>query len=195
MSVELTINIGDRVMSTLSEGPGNRYAIWVQGCPLRCKGCCNPHLLEFKTAEVIKVDDLVLDILSHSEIEGITFVGGEPFSQAEAVEEVCRQVRKAGLNTMAFSGFTLKELRSEEKNVKLLNQLDVLVDGPFRADLPEHKRRWLGSANQEIHYFSEALKGRFDEKGNTVELKMKGFEISIHGYPLKFVTRELRRRD
>ena len=188
------INIGDIVKSTQSEGPGLRYAIWVQGCPLRCKGCCNPHLLEFKDAQKITVDALLQDIISQTDIEGVTFVGGEPFSQAKALGELSFLLKKAGLNTMAFSGFTLEELYKDEQNKKFLDNLDVLIDGPFRADMPEKKRRWIGSSNQRIHYLTNALKGRFELSGNSVELKMKGMEISIHGYPLKFVTKELRKK-
>lgn len=194
MSFELSVNTGDVVRATKSEGPGLRYAIWVQGCPLRCAGCCNPHLLEFKEAQRISVDDLLKDILAQEGLEGVTFVGGEPFSQALALGELCARLKDAGLNTMAFSGFTLEELTQDERNIKFLDNLDVLVDGPFMADLPEVKRRWIGSANQRIHYLTEVLKDRFEMTGNSVELKMKGFEISIHGYPLKFLTKELRKR-
>ena len=190
----LTINLGDRIPCTESEGPGKRYAIWVQGCPLRCPGCCNPHLLEFKNASIISVDLLVEDILNQNGIEGITFVGGEPFSQSKAAAEVCKKVKEAGLNTMAFSGFILEDLEKDSEHSEFLSHLDVLIDGPYRADLPEKDRRWIGSQNQRIHHLSDALNDRFDNRPNTVEIKMRGMEISYNGYPLKFITKELRKQ-
>ena len=189
----MVLNIGDRVKCTQSEGPGLRYAVWVQGCPFRCPGCCNPHFLEIKEAENISVRELIEDILSQKEIEGVTFVGGEPSSQSEAITEICREVRKVGLNTLAFTGHTLEELQKDSNKSEFLNNLDTLVDGQYMAALPENKRRWIGSSNQRIFHFTDALKGRFDESPNTVEIHMKGMDISIHGYPLKFITKKLRK--
>ena len=74
------------VPSTQAEGPGIRTAIWLQGCPLRCPGCCNPEMLRFEGGVATPISDLKETLLAakkNSNIEGFTLMGGEPFSAAQ----------------------------------------------------------------------------------------------------------------
>ena len=148
------INVADRVPRTEAEGPGARYAIWVQGCPLRCPGCCNPEMLEFRPAERIEAGALAEEILRVADIEGVTLLGGEPFAQAPALGAMAERVREAGLSVMAFSGFTLEQLREREDAAALLSHVDLLVDGPYLEGQAVHDRRWIGSANQRVHFLT-----------------------------------------
>ena len=77
-------------------GPGQRFVLWVQGCPLRCGGCHNPDFLAFRDATWMKVDELARLVLETGGIEGVTFVGGEPFAQAAALARLARQIRRGG---------------------------------------------------------------------------------------------------
>ena len=119
---------------TRSEGPGVRYAVWMQGCPLRCRGCCNPHMLSFEGGTEVMPEALAERILSTEGIEGVTLLGGEPFAQADDLAAMLCLVRGAGLSAMAFSGFTLPELSERDDARALLEQLDILVDGPYDAN-------------------------------------------------------------
>lgn len=64
---------------TRAEGPGNRACVWVQGCPIRCPGCFNPGTWPTGGGEEVAVEDLADRILDVKDIEGVTFLGGEPF--------------------------------------------------------------------------------------------------------------------
>ena len=107
--VPQTINVGMIIPCTEAEGPGKRFAVWVQGCPMRCKGCCNPEYLEFEDKRVMTVDQImkmVLEAKSSHGVEGVTLLGGEPFSQAAALATLAGRVKKASMSVMVFSGFT-----------------------------------------------------------------------------------------
>jgi len=90
-------------------------------------------------------------------IEGVTFLGGEPFSQAAALAEVGRKVQDAGLSVMTLSGFIIEALRAAHRPDwnALLAVSDLLIDGPFREDLLDTSRPWVGSSNQRYHFLSD----------------------------------------
>ena len=184
-----TINVADRVPCTEAEGPGKRYALWVQGCPLRCPGCCNPHMLEFIDAEHIEVDRLFREIVATEGIEGVTFLGGEPFSQAESLGELARMLREAKLSVMVFSGFTIEQLRQRSDALLLLDHVDLLVDGPYLQEQAVSNRRWIGSANQRTHFLSDRYAAMakevegWDKQSNTVELRMVNGQLQVNGFP------------
>jgi anaerobic ribonucleoside-triphosphate reductase activating protein len=184
-----TMQIAQVVPCTEAEGPGKRFAIWFQGCPLRCPGCCNPEFLPFKGGQTKTLDEMTAWLIRTQEdsgIEGITLLGGEPFAHAEAGIALAKASRQLGLSTMVFSGYTLEELQlhPEPAAAELLKFTDILVDGPFDREKPDSERRWIGSTNQRIHFLTERYS--FDEqwrKKNTLEIRVIGREISINGFP------------
>jgi anaerobic ribonucleoside-triphosphate reductase activating protein len=145
---------------TRAEGPGARFALWLQGCSIRCPGCCNPHLFDPRGGALVAVPALLAEVASvRSDVEGVTLLGGEPFEQAEALVAFARGVRDLGLSVVAFSGYTREELeaRGDPAVAGLLASTDVLVDGRYEASRPETERLWAGSTNQRFHY----LTGRY----------------------------------
>ena len=195
-----TINIAATVPVTEAEGPGKRFAVWVQGCPMRCAGCCNPQYLPFESdqASVIAPTDLAAEILEHTnEIEGVTFIGGEPFSQAVGLAEVARIVRAGGLSVMIFSGFTKAELDDPSHNSfndhrSLLAEADLLVDGRYDRDQHVTDRRWIGSANQRVHFLTDHyrhLQDDWPDDANTIEIRFKNGELTINGFPDAEITK------
>ncbi len=186
------LRVGSRVSGTVAEGPGGRYALWLQGCRLRCPGCCNPHFLDPAAGEEVEVAALVREILAAGgEIEGVTLLGGEPFDQAAGAAALCREVREAGLSVMVFSGHTLEELRAREDAgvAELLAATDLLVDGRYDRSRPERARRWVGSENQRFHF----LTGRYapgveraapGELERVVEVRLgAGGRAFVNGWP------------
>ena len=136
-------------------GPGRRCVIWVQGCNQRCTGCFNPETQDFSGGFDMSIRDL-LSWLPVGEVDGITFSGGEPFLQAAKLADLAAECRSLGLNVMVYSGFTYEELLASNSSATkaLLNQVDILVDGPYMADVqPNH--RWAGSGNQRVIYLKE----------------------------------------
>jgi anaerobic ribonucleoside-triphosphate reductase activating protein len=176
--VERRLRVGARVPVTGAEGPGARYALWLQGCSIRCAGCCNPHLFETGPGEWLEPAAIVAEMAAvRTRIEGVTLLGGEPFDQADALPPLLRGARGLGLSVMLFTGFTLEELRARPGDgvSSVLSLVDVLVDGRYDGSRPEARRRWVGSANQRFHYlttrYSPAIeRPAADEPLRTVEV-------------------------
>ncbi|MGK0357812.1 MAG: anaerobic ribonucleoside-triphosphate reductase activating protein [Bradymonadia bacterium] len=182
-----TLSIAIEVADTEAEGPGRRYAIWVQGCPLRCKGCCNPELLAFRGGDQSAPADLLARILATPDVEGISLLGGEPTSQAAALAEVCEGVRAAGLTVMLYTGFFLEDLRARDDSTidRLLAACDLAVDGPYEREAPDNTRRWIGSTNQGMRHLTDAYAvddPRFSD-GETMEIRLVNGALIINGWP------------
>lgn len=190
MLLSETLRIANLVTCTEAEGPGRRFAIWLQGCPLRCPGCCNPEMLPFAGGQSVSTAQLFRDILAAQQrdaIEGVTLLGGEPFAQAPGAAELCRRLQQAGLTVMVFSGYAMTELsdRKDPAVASLLEVTDILVDGRYERDNPDTQRRWIGSTNQQIHFLSDRYRGDDTcwRQPDTLEIRLEGGELSINGFP------------
>jgi anaerobic ribonucleoside-triphosphate reductase activating protein len=121
--------------------------------------------------------------------EGITLLGGEPLAHAAAGAALARRVQQLGMSVMVFTGYTLEQARamSDSAVAELLSLTDILVDGPYVRELPETRRRWIGSSNQQVHFLSERY--REDDPRwllpNTLEIRLTGGEVSVNGFPAK----------
>jgi anaerobic ribonucleoside-triphosphate reductase activating protein len=184
------LRISQIVAATEAEGPGRRFALWFQGCPLRCPGCCNPEMLSFAGGQARSVEEVHTEIRrarEASQIEGLTLLGGEPFAHAAGAAELAARVLQDRLSVMIFSGYPLAELRamSDPAVHRLLGHTDILVDGPYLRELPETRRRWIGSANQQIHFLTDRY--RADDPQwllpNTLEIRLAGGEVAVNGFP------------
>ena len=190
VAMEAVLQVAQVIPDTEAEGPGRRFAVWVQGCPMRCPECCNPQMLRFEGGERTKVDDLVERALATEGLDGVSLLGGEPFAQAEGCAAFAQGVRAKGLGVMVYSGFTLaeleeKRLRGEPGVAALLEACDLLVDGRYERDRPEHERRWVGSTNQVMHFLSDRYSPedpRLRSK-NTVEIRLRKGELVVNGWP------------
>jgi anaerobic ribonucleoside-triphosphate reductase activating protein len=154
------LSVAQIIPVTQAEGPGNRFALWFQGCPLRCPGCCNPEMLAFSGGEALLLRD-VLDQLRAAQaehaIEGITLLGGEPTAHAAGAARLARAAQTFGLSVMVFTGFTLEALRAGGS----ANQRVLFLSGRCRADDP----RW--------------------RLPNTLEIRLRGNELTVNGFPAR----------
>jgi anaerobic ribonucleoside-triphosphate reductase activating protein len=184
------LSVAQVVPVTEAEGPGRRFALWFQGCPLRCPGCCNPEMLPFAGGTPTRLADVVTQIeraKAQYALEGITLLGGEPFAHAASASAVAEAAHALDLSVMVFTGYLLEELResSDRDQRALLAGTDILVDGPYVRELPETRRRWIGSANQRVHFLSERCAAD-DPRWllpNTLEIRLQGGEVTINGFP------------
>lgn len=190
LASELTLQVAQVVPCTEAEGPGKRFALWFQGCPLRCPGCCNPEFLPFKGGETKTLTEMTEWLLRTKQevgIEGITLLGGEPFAHAASAAAFAQTAREMGLSVMVFTGYTLEELSSAKPQAAdLLSFTDLLVDGPYIREQPDTMRRWIGSTNQRIHFLTDQY--RFDDQWrqhNTLEIRVIGNEVHVNGFPAK----------
>lgn len=132
------------------DGPGIRLVVFLQGCQWNCKGCHNPQLFPLDEGIEISEVQLAKMILKklNSMHSGITFSGGDPLLQSEALLKVSDYIRsrKPEINIWLYTGFLFEDI----KNLKVLENIDVVVDGPFLIEEKDISLRFKGSANQRI---------------------------------------------
>ena len=178
------------IQATEAEGPGLRFAVWFQGCPLRCPGCCNPEMLSFQEGKEVSIEFLCDELTKTSQdhpIEGISLLGGEPFAHIEAAWKLSQTAKDLGLSVMVYSGYTLEQIKKlEDANVfNFLNLIDILVDGPYVREQSDTSRRWIGSINQKVHYMTNRYSDNDAcwQKSNSLEIRLKGRELTVNGFP------------
>ena len=187
---EVLLSIAQFVPCTEAEGPGRRFALWFQGCPLRCPSCCNPEMLPFHGGQPMRLGDVVEQVrlaAGRDGVEGITLLGGEPVAHAAAAALLAREVRRLTLTVMVFSGYMLEAIRRmpEPAVHDLLAHTDILVDGPYIREQPETRRRWIGSANQRTHFLTDRYRAEDPcwRLPNTLEIRLQGTEVVVNGFP------------
>ena len=168
-------------------GPGYRAVIWVQGCLRECPGCFNPASWSFEMNQLVTVDHLVERILANPKNEGVTFSGGEPFWQAPALADLARKVKAHGLNVLSFTGFTLERLQSPYGPAgaqELIDQLDILIDGPYvEANAIHDPNSLVASSNQRVHVLNPAMSDRLNWASDQVEIHiLKDGSRIVTGY-------------
>lgn len=176
--VSRSIKVSRLVRRTTAEGPGLRSALWVQGCSVRCSGCFNPHTWDPHHGQEVLVSDVVAELSAAPEIEGTTLLGGEPFDQAAAVADVADALQEQGLGVITFTGHTLENLQAREDVgvARLLGSTDLLIDGPYRRDMPDTRRPLVGSTNQGFHCLSE----RYHAWATQLQHHSDRVEITLH---------------
>lgn len=169
-----TLNIYKIVEETKSEGPGKRFAIWVQGCSRMCKGCFAKETWSFETNQIYTVYDIISIIQRHPEVEGITILGGEPLEQSAAIVELVSKARMLGLSVVLFTGYTFNNIKESDNTEwkRLLGCIDVLIDGEYREaekcfDIP-----LIGSRNQNILFLTDRYTIS-DFTNNRIEIRIK----------------------
>ena len=169
--VEETVRIAGQVKHSAVDGPGVRYALFLQGCPHNCKACQNPETHDPAGGDEQSVDEVIHDILSTKFLDGITLSGGDPFYQPEAALMIAKAAKDAGLSVWAYSGWTFEQLTGmdtqgiipPEHARDVLSYVDVLVDGRYVDSLHvnddmRQEYMWRGSSNQRLIDVQASLK-------------------------------------
>lgn len=142
--------------NSLMEGPGRRSSVLFQFCPLACKGCWVPHLHSPEGGELVAVGTLAEKLLDPAFArDGISILGGEPFAQAEGLLALVKALRRRGCqHILCYSGYTFETLVEKANDQpavgEVLNDLDMLIDGPYVAALAGQAGAWTGSGNQRV---------------------------------------------
>jgi anaerobic ribonucleoside-triphosphate reductase activating protein len=156
--------------NSIVDGEGIRAVVWTQGCIHNCFGCHNPNTHDVNGGFEVDIEELKKDIKSLNEEDGVTFSGGDPFCQVDACLELARYCHDICLNVWCYTGYTyekLIELAKEKTNIlDFLNEIDVLIDGPFILAKKSFDVKFRGSKNQRVIDVKKSLK-----KGSVVEVK------------------------
>lgn len=175
---DLTISLFGTVPDSIVDGPGLRYAVFVQGCSHNCPGCHNPESQPAEGGTETALDDLLADIEANGLVHDVTLSGGEPFEQPVACAALARALKERGYGVWSFTGYLYEDLlrraeaaraeraRREEAGLTgealtegiaddlavgdLLDAIDVLVDGPFVQARKSLELKWCGSSNQRL---------------------------------------------
>lgn len=151
------IRLSGVISDSIVDGPGLRYVIFTQGCPHKCPGCHNPETIPFKGGTLVSTRKIKKEIKKNSLLTGITFSGGEPFIHANKLFNLAKFARKRGLSVLSYTGFTYEKMLTNKPFLKLLKQIDVLIDGPFIRELKNIDLLFRGSSNQRIIDVQQSL--------------------------------------
>ncbi|MBQ7667580.1 MAG: anaerobic ribonucleoside-triphosphate reductase activating protein [Kiritimatiellae bacterium] len=150
---ERTIRLAGFDADDIVDGPGLRCVVFVQGCPHHCPGCQNPQTWPFEGGEETTPSELRRRIESTVLDTGVTFSGGEPFAQAAALAELAKMLRPR-YDIACYTGYLFEALLTRAENDsgvrELLENIDILVDGPFVEARRDRLLMFRGSANQRI---------------------------------------------
>ena len=112
------------------DGPGIRFVVFMQGCPLRCKYCHNPDTWEFNAGTEMSVSDIIKNLKSNIPFYkngGITVSGGEPLAQKEFVNELFKEAKKLNLHTALDTSGALFNESKKEEYLPLLAVTDLVL--------------------------------------------------------------------
>ena len=147
----MKLRIAGTVNDSIVDGPGLRYAVFTQGCPHDCPGCHNPQTHDFSGGKDIDTSEILAQIRKNPLLDGLTLTGGEPICQCTACVALAQGAHAHGLNVWCYSGYTFEELINGKAEWRLLLQnIDMLVDGPFLLEKRSLDCRFRGSSNQRL---------------------------------------------
>ena len=144
------------------DGPGIRYVLFMQGCPMRCLYCHNPDTWNMSGGEEVEAEDIIAEVQKNRAFYskgGITVTGGEPLMQTEFVLELFRLAHKLGIHTcIDTSGVTYSPTNKEylEKLDELLRYTDLVMLDIKHIDSAAHKEL-TGRGNENILLFAKHL--------------------------------------
>ena len=186
-----TIRLHHYVPRTKVLGPGERFALWLQGCKRRCKGCMSESSRPLDGGRLASISKLSALILEQEGLEGITVSGGEPFLQPEALYRLLERIRSdSTLGVIVYTGYTLeqlKDLKDPWVDRLLDGCIDLLIDGEYVESLNDGKSL-KGSSNQRVLFLTDRylpMKALYDGTARNGEVHMSGNELFYVGIPGK----------
>lgn len=154
----------------ISNGPGVRVSIFMQGCDAKCKGCFNPETWPFEDGKEFnqEVIDRVLKLCEKDYIEGLSILGGEPLHNVnyKGTMELMKQFKEKfpDKTIWVWTGHKFEVIKGNE----FMKYIDVLVDGRFILEQKDLRLKYCGSSNQRVIDVQKSL-----EEGETVLWKEK----------------------
>ena len=153
------MRVANLIKNDTVNGEGICVSLWVQGCPHHCKGCHNPDQWDFNGGEYVNnwhlIDKIAEAITANGIQRNFSILGGEPFAPQNINDtyQVLWYIKEKfpSIKTFVWTGYTLKQLQEMYKDT-LLENVDVLIDGPFIESERDITLKLRGSKNQRILY-------------------------------------------
>lgn len=165
---------------TTIEGDGLRVNLFVSGCQFRCVNCFNESSQKFGYGERYskKHEKALFDKLSLPFVDGVTFVGGEPFQSAAHLIEICRKIKDEhpDKTIWSYTGYIIElllMLDDDDPKREFLNYIDVLIDGQYIDEERDESdlKVYRGSSNQRLIDVKKTL-----ETNNTTLHEMESYK-------------------
>ena len=144
----------------ISNGPGVRVSIFMQGCSFHCKNCFNQETWDFEGGKEFTDDTInkVLELCDKPEVKGLSILGGEPMhpTNIEGTTKLAKAFKEKypEKNIWAWTGFKYEDIKDKD----VFNYIDVLVDGQYKDELHDPTLKWKGSSNQRVIDIKESKK-------------------------------------
>ena len=176
--------------NTKALGPGERFALWLQGCEKDCSGCMSPAAKDITGGSEKTIDEIMKAILSEKNLEGVTISGGEPFLQYAGLYKLLISIReKTSLGVIIYTGHYINELagmRIAEIDAILAGLADIIIDGPYIPELNDGLSL-RGSGNQKINLITPRYKdiapSYYDRPDRKCEIHLYNHEAFMVGIP------------
>ena len=178
-------NLMGETFPTTVNGPGNRYLIHLQGCPLACPGCFNPESWSPKIKHLMDAEILADKILQHNP-DGLSISGGEPFIQATSLLQFLKYLHTNGCpfnkGVLIFSGFTQSELKEIPEYEEIMQYTDVVISGRYQQENRVYSSM-LSSSNQEFIFGPRGLIKEEDLMSQNFEVIIENNGLKLTGFP------------
>ena len=136
----------------ISNGPGVRVSIFMQGCSFHCKNCFNQETWDFEGGKEFTDDTInkVLELCNKPEVKGLSILGGEPMhpTNIEGTTKLAKAFKEKypEKTIWTWTGFKYEDIKDKD----VFNYIDVLVDGQYKDELHDPTLKWKGSSNQRV---------------------------------------------
>lgn len=171
----MIVRVDSLIKGSVLHGPGLRYVVVTQGCHTNCPGCNAPQTHDPKAGRSFSTQDIAREIYEQADLyNGVTFTGGEPFLQADALSEIANAVIRLNSTKInqdliepktiiVYTGYTYEQIQELIKQgansyMKLLCSIDYLIDGKYDKDKVTDESKYVSTKNQRIIDVKETLR-------------------------------------
>lgn len=140
----------------ISNGPGVRVSVFVQGCTFNCRNCFNPETHDFNGGKPFTTEEVetIIRLASRDYIRGLSVLGGEPLhpKNIESVSMLCEyfKTKYPEKTIWLWTGFKYEDIIKRNDLHNIFDYIDVLVDGQFEEENKDLTLKYSGSSNQRV---------------------------------------------
>ncbi len=151
-----TVQLAGYQHESVVDGPGVRTVVFFQGCDFHCKGCHNKTTHDKKAGKTVTALEVYQEIYESKLASGVTFSGGEPFLQEQALCVLAKVCKAKGRHITIYTGHEVDELLAVTEQKKKIRQeilmyADLVITGRFVVELKTVEKPFVGSSNQELY--------------------------------------------